>query len=117
MTSAVIWRIGDDLDYWDIPLVMSASPEATVTQADDLTGVDPAKITLYFRKAGSILDVAGTGTLSVKTAFPAEILYKPSVADVAATFVGSLVIKGLFPPSNSMADQAVYDPIPFEIIP
>jgi len=110
MTSYQPYQTGNTASYWDIPL-------ATDAGSDDLTNVSGGNITLYFRADGSTADVAGTGTLSIKAAYPAEILYKPSVADVASAFVGSIVIKVLFPPSNGTADEAVYDPIRFIISP
>ncbi len=63
-----------------------------------------------------VVDTPGTGTFSIKVAYPAEILYKPSPADVASAFTGELVIRAGFPPSNGAADQVEYDPImPFVI--
>jgi len=104
------YPVGYTAAYWDIPL-------ETDEGVDDLTNVSSSNITLYFRADGSSTDVAGTGTLSIKAVYPAEILYKPSVADVASPFVGDIVIKALLPPSNTIADQAPYDPIRFIISP
>lgn len=106
-TSYQPWYVGDTYPSWDIPLNTDAGP-------DDLTSVNIANFTLIFRKTGGV-DTIGTGTFSVKTAYPAEVLYKPSVADVAAAFSGFLVIKAFYPPSNTNADEVIFDPIPFTI--
>jgi hypothetical protein len=102
------WYVGQTFPSWDIPLTTDGG-------ADDLTGVDITKFTLYFRNANG-QDTAGTGTFSVKTISPAEVLYKPSLTDVAAVFSGSLIIKAFYPPSGTSADEVVFDPItPFVI--
>lgn len=92
---------------FDIPLNTDAGP-------DDITNVNIANFTMIFHPANGA-DTIGTGTFSVKTLSPAEIYYKPSVADVANTFNGWLIIEALFPPSNSTADKVVYDEIQFAI--
>lgn len=97
------WYVGQTYPSWDIPLNTDVGP-------DDLTGVDITKFTLYFRNASG-QDTAGTGTFSIKTMNPAEVLYKPSTTDVASVFSGSLVIKAFYPPSNTSADEVVFDPI------
>ena len=70
--------------------------------------------------------MTGTGTFSVKTTNPAEILYKPSIADVAQSFKGWLYISAYLPPSNTIADEVIWGPIggsatdatvPFQISP
>lgn len=90
---------------WDIPL-------ATDAGAEDITNVGSFK--MVFRSQSGT-DTVGTGAFTVKVNNPAEILYKPSPADVAAPFSGSLIITAYFPPSYGAADAAVYDPIPFVI--
>lgn len=106
MTAPVEWYANQTFPSWDIPLNTDSGP-------DDLTGV--SGITLYFRSGPT--DTAGTGTITTKATYPAEILYKPSVADVSAPFYGYIVIKAFMPPSNTSADEAIWDGIPFSIIP
>jgi hypothetical protein len=101
------WYQGQTYPSWDIPLNTDAGP-------DNLTGVDITKFTMIFRNASG-QDTTGTGTFSVKTANPAEVYYKPSVADVAAVFTGNLIVKAFYPPSGTNADEVVFDPIPFVI--
>ncbi len=107
MSSYQPWYVGQTYPAWDIPLARDGGVE-------DITTVSMANFSLTFRNAQGV-DTAGTGTFSLKTANPAEIYYKPSPADVAATFSGSLIIKANFPPSNGVADEVVYDPISFVI--
>jgi hypothetical protein len=102
-TSYQAWYQFQCYPAWDIVLNTDAG-------ADDLTGVDITKFTMTFR------DTLGTGTFSLKVAYPAEILYKPSPADVALPFNGQLFIKALFPPSGTSADLVCYDPIPFVVL-
>lgn len=101
------YYVGHTFGYWRLPLTVGTSPE-------NLTGVDITKFTLYF-KAPSGAETAGTGTFTLLSAYPGIVLYKPSVADVSTTFTGTLVIKALYPPSGTTADQAVFDPIPWVI--
>ncbi len=60
-------------------------------------------------------DTTGGGTFSVKSLNPAEVYYKPIPNDVATVFTGWIIIKALFPPSNSVNDEVIYDPIIFNI--
>ncbi|SRR5258707_9565030 len=92
---------------WDFPVMTDSGP-------DDLTGVDITKFSMIFRNLNGV-DTPGTGTFSLKVLYPAEILYKPSVADVAAAFNGTIVVEALYPPSNSTADKVAFDPIAFTI--
>lgn len=109
MASHQPWYVGQTSPAWKIPLTAGGSP-------DDLTNVDITKFSLTFRSnASPPVDTTGTGTFTVYTLFPAAVLYKPSVADVASAFSGTLFVKALFPPSGTTADQVVYDPIPFVI--
>ncbi len=107
------WYKGATYPSWDIPLMVGDGSSDPDGVPEDLTGVDITKFTLVFRTGTT--DTTGTGTFSIKRLFPAEILYKPSVADVAAPFNGSIYIKAYVPPSSTSADAIVYDPIPFQI--
>lgn len=106
-TSAPVWYQYQTYPTWDIPLNTDLGP-------DDLTGVDITTFQMVFRSSSGT-DRTGTGTFTVKVAYPAEILYKPSIADVAKSFTGSLIIKAYFPPSDTNADGVIYDSIPFQI--
>ncbi|SRR5258708_173665 len=101
------WYVGDTYPTWDIPLNTDFAP-------DNLTGVDITKFTMIFHPANGS-DTIGTGTFSIKANSPAEIYYKPSVADVASPFTGWIIIKALYPPSNSITDEVIFDGIPFVI--
>jgi hypothetical protein len=109
--------VGQTYPSWHIPLQAGGV-------ADNLNGVDITKFTLTFRTLTGV-DTLGTGTITLDTAYPAYIFYKPSIADVTTMngtsangiFNGSIIVKALFPPSNSTADEAVFDPIPFNITP
>jgi len=61
------------------------------------------------------VETAGTGTFSLSQLYPGNLLYKQSLPDVSAAFNGNLIIKALYPPSATTADQPVFDPIPFII--
>lgn len=104
------WYQFQTFPAWDIPL-------KTDNGNEDLTGVSAANLTMVFRNTSVAppVDTVGTGTFTIKVINPAEVLYKPSPADVANTFSGVLVVRCTFPPSNGSADEAVYDPIPFVI--
>lgn len=104
------WYVSQTYPSWDIPLTTDGGVE-------DLTGVSSSNFTMIFRATNVVppVDTIGTGTFSIKVVSPGEILYKPSVADVASTFSGVLIVKANFPPSNTNADEAVYDPIAFTI--
>lgn len=65
---------------------------------------------MTFRSATGV-DTVGTGTFTIKSTNPAEVLYKPSPGDVSAPFVGFLFVKAFFPPTNTNMDEAVWDPI------
>ena len=106
-TSYQNWYVGQTYPTWDFLLTTDAG-------ADDLTSVDITKFTLYFRTLNGV-DTAGTGTFTIKVTYPAEVLYKPSTADVAAVFNGYIVVKALYPPSSTSSDEVVFDPIPFVI--
>jgi hypothetical protein len=109
-TSYQNWYVGQTYPSWDITLNTDAGP-------DDLTGVSASNFTMIFSNTSvrPAVDTTGTGTFTIKTVYPAEILYKPSQADVASAFNGVLIIQAYFPPSNTNADEVVYDPIPFAI--
>lgn len=115
-TSYQPWYAGQTYPSWDIPLTVDGGTE-------DLTGVTIGNFSVIFRSLSGV-DYTGTGTVTLKTANPAEIYYKPSVADVtnsntafaAGGFNGYIIIEALFPPSNTSADKVIYDPIPFVII-
>lgn len=109
------WYVGQTYPSWDIPLVIASGASDPEPMPEDLTGVDATKFTMIFHNTANNTYALGTGTFSIKRNYPGEILYKPSPADVAATFTGTLIIKVLFPPSNGTADEVVYDPIPFSI--
>lgn len=104
------YRVGNTFPSWLIPLNTDAG-------TDDITGVNLADITLYFRNTSVTppTDSVGTGTISIQSANPAQILYKPSATDVASPFTGAIVVKAKFPPSHSTADEVVYDPLIFSI--
>ncbi len=110
-----IWPAGQTYPIFDIPLATDSGP-------DNLTGVNIANFTMIFRTLNGV-DTIGTGTFSIKANSPAEIYYKPSVADVTTmngtsptgAFTGFIIIKALFPPSNSATDEVIYDGIPFNI--
>lgn len=101
------WPRYQTFPSFDLPLNTDAGP-------DNLTGVDITKFTMVFHPANGA-DTIGTGTFSVKTNSPAEIYYKPSIADVANVFTGWIIIRALFPPSNTNVDEVEYDPIVFNI--
>ena len=92
---------------WDIPLNTDAGP-------DNLTGVNINTFVMIFHPANGA-DTIGTGTFSVRANSPAEIYYKPSIADVANVFTGWLIIRAYFPPSNSATDEVEFDGIQFNI--
>ncbi len=100
--------VGATSPSWDIPITAGGQPE-------NLAGVDVTKFTLYF-KLNSGSETPGTGTFTLKTPYPGEVFYKPSVTDVAAIFGGSIVIKAFYPPSFTNADEMVFDPIAFSIV-
>lgn len=104
------WYVSQTFPPFDIPLNTDAGP-------DNLNGVDMTKFTMTFRNTTTRVpvDTPGTGTFTLKVANPAEIFYKPSIADVASAFNGQLIIKAFYPPSNTNADEVVFDPIPFII--
>jgi hypothetical protein len=82
--------------------------------ADDITNVNVANFIMTLHpNTGS--DAPGTGTFTKVTNNPAVVSYKFSHADVAAVFTGNLVVSAYFPPSNTNADEAVWEPIPFNI--
>lgn len=85
-----------------------------IAYPEDITSVLISTFSLIFRSTTGV-DTAGTGTFTVKTLIPAEVYYKLSIADAAAAFNGTLIVKAGFPPSNGAADEVVYDPIPFTI--
>ncbi len=101
------WYTGDTYPSWDIPLARDGGTE-------DITNVLISTFKMTFRNSQGV-DTVGTGTFSVKANSPAEIYYKPSPADVANAFSGSLIVSCYFPPSNSNLDQVTYDPITFVI--
>ncbi|SRR5258708_896503 len=101
------WYTSDTFPSWQIPLNAGGAP-------DNLTGVTISNFTMIFRTLNNV-DTTGTGTFTVMSTYPAVVLYKPSVADVAAAFTGNIIIKALYPPSNSTADLVVWDPIAFTI--
>ena len=101
------WYVGQTYPSWDIPLATDAGNE-------DLTGVDITKFTMIFRTSTGT-DTTGTGTFSIKVTNPAEVFYKPSVADVSSAFNGTLIVKALYPPSGTTSDEVVFDPLPFQI--
>ena len=101
------WRTGDRYPYWLIPLSTDAGP-------DDTTGVTVSGFSLIFRTTGGV-DTTGTGTFSSYQAYPASVVYKPSAADVASAFTGSIIVVAPFPPSSGAADTTSYDGIPFTI--
>lgn len=107
----MIWYTGQTAPIWDIPLALDNNLQ------EDLTGVSAGNFTLIFRNTNRTppIDIVGTGTLTIKSINPGELLYKPSAADVANPFSGEIVITANFPPSNTTADQVVYDPVPFVI--
>jgi hypothetical protein len=98
MAVPIEWPVGQTFPSFDIPLATDSGP-------DDLTNA--TNITLSFFSGSK--ETAGTGTLTVRATYPAEILYKPSPADVAVPFAGGIVIKAFMPPSNTAADQAIWD--------
>lgn len=106
-TSYQAWYVGQTFPSWDIPLNTDAGP-------DDLTGVNISTLVLIFHPFSGT-DRPGTGTFTIKSVYPAEVLYKPSVADVANAFNGSLIVTALYPPSGTAADEVVFDPIPMTI--
>lgn len=107
MTSYQDWYTGQTFPAWDIPLARDGGVE-------DITNVLLSTFSMTFRTVGN-QNTIGTGTFSVKTLNPAEVYYKPSPADVASAFNGTLIVKCFFPPSNGVNDEVVYDPIPFVI--
>ena len=104
------WYVGQTYPSWDITLNTDAG-------ADELTGVSASNFTMIFSNTSArpAVDTTGTGTFTIKVITPAEILYKPSQADVSGAFSGQLIVKAFFPPSNTNADEVVWDPIPFVI--
>ena len=108
--SAQPWYVGQTYPSWDILLT-------TDSGNDNLTGVIASNFTMIFSSTATRppTDTIGTGTFTIKAINPAEILYKPSQADVASAFSGQLIVKAFFPPSNTNADEVVWDPIPFVI--
>ncbi len=102
------WYVGQTFPAFDIPLNTDAG-------GDDLTGVNASNMSMIFRNTNAGTDFTGTGTFSIKVVNPAEVLYKPSQADVASPFNGTLIVTAFFPPSGTAADKVVYDPIPFVI--
>lgn len=106
-TSYMPWYTQQTSPSWDIPLNTDSGP-------DNLTGVNVSSFAMIFRTAGGV-DTTGTGSFTIKSVYPAEILYKPSTADVSIAFNGSLIIKAYFPPSGTSADCVTWDPIAFQI--
>ena len=104
------WHVSETYPVWDIPLNTDEGP-------DDITGLSTSNISLYFRNTTVTppVDTIGTGTITILSANPAEIYYKPSTTDVASTFTGAIVIKAKFPSAFDTTTQAVYDEIPFVI--
>ncbi len=113
--SYIPWYVGMTYPSWDFKIMTDAGP-------DDLTNVDITKFSLYFRNLNGT-DTLGTGTFTVVAVYPAEIVYKPTVADVTAvngsfvngSFNGTIVVKALYPPSNATTDEVIFDGIPFTI--
>jgi len=101
------WPQSQNYQYWDFPVMTDSGP-------DDLTGVDITKFKMIFRNLNNV-DTPGTGNFFVKVLYPAEILYKASIADVAAAFNGTIIVTALYPPSNSTTDLVAFDAIPFTI--
>ncbi|SRR6266487_736832 len=101
------WKVGDTYPGWLLPIMTDDGPE-------NLTDIDITKFTLSFRTFNGT-ETAGTGAISLYALYPGYLLYKPSQADVSAAFDGHIVIRALYPPSNSTADKVVFDPIPFTI--
>lgn len=110
---AAAWYKNQTFPSWDIPLFVGDGPTDSEGVPEDLTGVDINKFTMIFRTGTT--DTVGTGTFSIKRYYPAEVFYKPSLADVAAPFSGLLYIRAYFPPSGTSADTIIYDPISFTI--
>src|SRR5450755_1313873 len=107
--SNVPWYVGQTYPSFDIVL-------NTDSGSDNLTGVVVTNFTMIFSSTATRppTDTTGTGTFTIKSINPAEILYKPSTTDVASAFSGQLIVKAFFPPSNTSADEAIWDPIPFQ---
>ncbi len=109
------WYVGQTSPTWDIPLTRGGA-------AENLTGVDITKFTWYFRTLNGI-ETQGTGTITLKTPYPGEIFYKPSVADVTTMngtisngiFSGTVFVVALYPPSFTNADEVIFDPAAFSI--
>lgn len=101
------WYVGQTYPAWEFPVKTDAGN-------DDLTNVNVSNFTLYFKPVNGS-ETAGTGTWTLKSTYPAALLYKPSTADVSAAFNGYLVVKSLYPPSNSTTDEPIFDPQPFVI--
>jgi hypothetical protein len=101
------WPVGQTYQYWAFPVYVESA-------ADDLTGVDITKFTMNFRTLNGV-NTAGTGTFSIWQVYPAIILYKPSVADVANAFNGYIDVNAFYPPSNTNADEVGFDPIPWQV--
>src|SRR5438309_9160029 len=83
------WWQGDTSPKWDIPLNNDNGPDDLIA-----ANVNLSSFWLVFRTAQGV-DTRGTGTVTVKLNNPAEILYQPSDADVAATFNGQIFVKAL----------------------
>lgn len=117
MTDYQPWYYGQTAPSWDIPIT-------TGGVAENLAGVDLTKWTLYFKNTTGT-EVAGAGTFSLKSVNPGEVFYKPTQADVttanmafvSGAFNGTLIIKALYPPSYTSADEVIFDPIAFAIVP
>lgn len=104
------WYVGMTAPIWDIPLATDAGNE-------NLTGITTSNITMIFRNTNvrPSTDTVGTGTFYIKNVYPGELYYKPSIADVANPFSGFLIVRILFGPSFSAADEIIYDYLPFVI--
>ena len=104
------WYQFQTYPIWDIPLTTDNGNE-------DLTNISVNNITMIFRNTSTrpSTDTVGTGTFYIKNTNPGELLYKPSIADVASTFTGFLIVRIVFPPSYGPADLVAYDPVSFTI--
>lgn len=103
------WRVGQTYATWEIPMMTDGG-------AEDLSNITVSNYSLWFRTLNGA-ETQGAGTITLQSAYPGVLLYKSVAADVAAVFSGYIVIRGLYPPSNTTADKPIYDPIPFSIVP
>ena|SRR5450755_4763531 len=101
------YYIGQTAGYWTVPLLVGGS------SPENLGSVSSSNITLYFGSGG--VEFAGSGTITIKSSYPAFILYKPSPGDVALPFSGVVVVRAFYPPSFTSADEVCFDPLPFVI--